>query len=187
MKTSSIENRFKTVGILLGAQATGPAGAEAKKDTMSIMSRQEWIAFLNTATKEVFEIMMGAQLECREAGRSVMSRDFTAMIGLAGTLRGVLSLRCSSNVAYSLARLMLAEDTPASEDSVRDAFGELCNMVAGNFKAKIAGMADGCMLSVPTVITGKDLVIYSLSNGESIQLEFLLEGKPLELTLSLHS
>lgn len=187
MTTAFVENRFKTVGILLGARSTGPTDSDRRKDPLSVRSRKEWTALLSTATKEVFEIMLGAHLECLEAGLSVMSRDFTAMIGLAGSLCGVVSLRCSSEVAYSLARLMLADDAPVSEDSVRDAFGEICNMVAGNFKAKIAGMADGCMLSVPTVITGKDLVIYSLTNGDSIQVEFLLEGKPLELTLNLHS
>lgn len=185
MTTGSVENRFKTVGILLGARVAGPV--DAAKNEVFVRSHQEWIVLLKTATKEVVEIMLGAQLECPEAGQCTMSRDFTAMIGLAGNLCGVMSLRCSSEVAHCLARLMLGDDTPASEDSVRDAFGELCNMVAGNFKAKIAGMADGCMLSVPTVITGKDLVFHSLTNGETVQVEFLLEGKPLELTLNLHS
>ena len=34
-----------------------------------------------------------------------------------------------------------------------DAIGEICNMVAGQFKAKI-GLEAECMLSVPTIITG---------------------------------
>ena len=34
--------------------------------------------------------------------------------------------------------------------------GELRNMIAGNFKLKVTSLADHCMLSVPTVITGDD-------------------------------
>jgi Chemotaxis phosphatase CheX len=34
-----------------------------------------------------------------------------------------------------------------------DAFGEICNMIAGNFKNKISGLGNGCMLSVPTIIS----------------------------------
>ena len=51
--------------------------------------------------------------------------------------------------------LEVEEDKTGSE--LADAMGEICNMVAGNFKNKIAGLSAGCMLSVPTVITGSEL------------------------------
>jgi len=38
---------------------------------------------------------------------------------------------------------------------ISDALGEVCNMIAGNFKNKISGLSEGCMLSVPTVITAR--------------------------------
>ena len=55
-----------------------------------------------------------------------------------------------------------------------DALGEICNMVAGNFKNKVSGLGNGCMLSVPTVITGRDYHCHSLGEREYYASEFLV-------------
>jgi len=70
---------------------------------------------------------------------------------------------------------------------VRDALGEMCNMAAGNFKAKINGMADACMLSIPTVVSGRDYQIHSLAAGERFEVAVTLEGLPIWVVLDLHS
>ncbi len=59
---------------------------------------------------------------------------------------------------------MLGAETDKNSQEVRDAFGEICNMVAGNFKNKISGLGEGCMLSVPTVVTGNDYSLHSLTD-----------------------
>ena len=63
-----------------------------------------------------------------------------------------------------MASKMLGVDLDKVGAEMSDALGEVCNMVAGNFKNKIAGLAEGCMLSPPTVITGND---YSLHSRQS--------------------
>jgi hypothetical protein len=40
---------------------------------------------------------------------------------------------------------------------------------------------------VPTVIVGKDFALYSLANGEHHEVTFSFEGKPLSVTLDVHS
>jgi len=67
-----------------------------------------------------------------------------------------------------------------------DAVGEICNMVAGNFKNKISGLGDGCMLSVPTVISGADYNLRTLIDGE-IRIVFLFEGEPVVFSLEVHN
>ena len=42
------------------------------------------------------------------------------------------------------------------DDTVKDAVGEICNMLAGAWKGKIPELAANCGLSVPAVITGRD-------------------------------
>jgi len=68
-----------------------------------------------------------------------------------------------------------------------DAAGEVCNMVAGNFKNKIAGLGDGCMLSVPTVITGTDYNMHSLADSGKLRANMVFEGSPLLISLEIHS
>jgi chemotaxis protein CheX len=70
---------------------------------------------------------------------------------------------------------------------VSDALGEICNMVAGNFKNKIAGLGDGCMLSPPTVITGADYDLHSLADSPGLEVKLLFEGLPIVITLQINS
>jgi chemotaxis protein CheX len=142
---------------------------------------------LANATCEVFEIMVGTSLgsATEESPRTVA--DFTAMVGIAGSLCGVVCLRTSSESASRMAAKMLGTDEIIMGENVQDAFGEICNMIAGSFKAKIASLADGCALSVPTVISGRDYALHSLANGERFEVMFSFEGRPFCVALDLHS
>jgi chemotaxis protein CheX len=113
--------------------------------------------------------------------------DFTAVVGLAGSLCGVMVLRASSKSARRMAARMLGSDEVDMGGDVQDAFGEVCNMIAGSFKARIAGLADGCALSVPTVVSGKDYALHSLANGERYEVILSFEGEPLSVTLDFHN
>jgi chemotaxis protein CheX len=68
-----------------------------------------------------------------------------------------------------------------------DAVGEVCNMVAGNFKNKLVGLSEHCMLSVPTVITGADYCLHSLADGGSLEVVLIFEGEPIVVALELHT
>jgi CheY-specific phosphatase CheX len=60
-------------------------------------------------------------------------------------------------------------------------------MVAGNFKNKIAGLAEGCMLSPPTVITGSDYNLYSVADTPAVELTMMFESMPIGISLQIHS
>jgi chemotaxis protein CheX len=68
-----------------------------------------------------------------------------------------------------------------------DALGEISNMVAGNFKNKISGLGDGCMLSPPTVITGTDYSMYSLADSPALEVRVMFENMLVAITLQIHS
>jgi CheY-specific phosphatase CheX len=59
-------------------------------------------------------------------------------------------------------------------------------MIAGNFKGKLSGVGNHCMLSVPTIITGSDYETRSLRTGNTIEVIFEFENKPLWVTLELN-
>jgi chemotaxis protein CheX len=143
----------------------------------------EWLPTLQLSAKEVFELMLGAALEEPAEAPNGEGLEITSMIGLAGQLCGVMSLRCSSKSAARMASCMLGIDAKDGPE-VWDALGEVCNMVAGNFKNKISGLGDGCMLSVPTVIAGSDYSMRS-SAANAIHTILLFEGEPLLLSLEL--
>ncbi len=152
----------------------------------SAAGRECWLPTLQLAMREVFELMLACPLEIPAEPPSEQGLDITSMVGLAGQLCGILSLRCSAKSAAGMASRMLGIDAEKAGPEMWDAVGEICNMVAGNFKNKISGMGDGCMLSVPTVITGADYSVHSMVN-ENLQSVFLFEGEPVVLSLEIHN
>lgn len=85
-----------------------------------------------------------------------------------------------------MASKMLGLELDDIGDTMLDAVGEVCNMVAGNFKDKIAGMGDGCQLSVPTVIVGEDYSLRALTNDYAIEVKILFDGSPLVFSIRLN-
>ena len=146
-----------------------------------------WKSILECAALEVFQMMAGAQLDKVASPPEAPSGQHTAMVGLAGALCGMLTLRCGDNTASKLASFMLGGDAASNQSTVRDALGELCNMVAGNFKSKINTLADHCMLSVPTVISGEDYVLETAEPSEGFSVVLSLEGALVWVSVVIHT
>ena len=145
----------------------------------------EWIPLLEVSAKEVFELMLGTKLDTAE-DITPNGLDIAAMVGLAGQLCGILTIRASKESASRMAFKMLGAETDKNSQEVYDAFGEICNMVAGNFKARVDGLREKCMLSVPTVITGQDYTLHSLSTDSGIEVAMLFQNLPVILRLEVH-
>jgi chemotaxis protein CheX len=147
---------------------------------------QNWLPILECATQEVFEIMLGCQVKPVEPSEPKLEGGFTAIVGLAGALCGVVTVRCSAKTAGQITKSMLG-NTADSAEEVADALGEICNMIAGNFKNKLAGTDERCMLSVPTVISGGEYRFHSLIDGNSMETILLFEDAPVAVCLQLKS
>jgi chemotaxis protein CheX len=152
----------------------------------SATGRECWGPTLQLAMQEVFELMLNRPLKIPVVPPPAEGLDITAMVGLAGDLCGTFTLRCSARSAARMASHMLGTDPEKSGPEMWDAVGEICNMVAGNFKNKIRGLGDGCMLSVPTVIAGADYKIHSLVS-DNISATFLFEGEPIVAVLKTYN
>jgi chemotaxis protein CheX len=146
-----------------------------------------WLPVLHLATEEVFDTMLNSKLETAPEPASEDGLDITAMVGLAGALCGVLTIRCNSKAGTKMASKMLGIGTEEAASQICDAMGEICNMVAGNFKNKISGMGDGCMLSVPTVIIGDDYDCHSLGQSTSIRASFRFEQEIVLIALEIQT
>jgi chemotaxis protein CheX len=146
-----------------------------------------WKTILECAAIEVFEMMAGVRPELNAGNSGEPAGEQTAMVGMAGALCGMTTLRCAKTTAARFAALMLGEAAATDPSSSGDALGELCNMVAGNFKSKISTLADHCMLSVPTVITGENYSLETSEPTDGVRLAFLFEGKAFWVSLIIHT
>jgi chemotaxis protein CheX len=149
-------------------------------------SYQDWVPLMELATREVFEMMLHCKLAAPEVAVNE-SFDTTSMVGLAGKICGILTFSCGARSATLMASKMLGLQATEGSREVLDAIGEICNMVAGNFKNKVSGLGEGCMLSVPTVITGKNYSLHSLADSPALEVRLLFEGMPFVISLRVHS
>ena len=146
-----------------------------------------WKGILECAAIEVFGMMANAELRVPAEQPEQPQGEQTAMVGLAGALCGMITVRCRKEAAVKLATQMLGEDAKSNPSMVGDALGELCNMVAGNFKSKITSLADHCMMSVPTVIWGEDYVMQTVQPNSGFQFALEYEGFPVWFSLVTHT
>jgi chemotaxis protein CheX len=152
-----------------------------------LTQHERWRMVLCAAAKEVFALMVGVELDVPEQNDPPVLNHFTGMVGLAGDLCGILTVRCSAASATAIASHMLGGTDAEVASHQSDAVGEISNMVAGSFKGKVHGLEDKCMLSVPTVVTGGDYELHSLSVGQRIEVPLMLQDEPIWFTLEVRS
>ncbi len=101
--------------------------------------------------------MLGSELEVGEPvgdPDSLMPAEVVSLVGLSGAISGALSLQCGREHARDLTARFLGADGREIEslDDLRDAVGELVNMIGGSLKTAI-GSPEAIELSLPTVVT----------------------------------
>ena len=151
----------------------------------AVFDRATWTPLLELSSREVFEIMLGTRLDLMQR-KDENKGQFTALVGLAGSICGVLSVRCSSDTARAVAGKMLGMAPEYAGKESFDALGEIANMIAGNFKAKLCCVGNTCMLSIPTIIVGSDYESRSMMACDVIEIACEFEKNPLCITLELH-
>lgn len=114
---------------------------------------------VDAAVDEVFQLMLG--VTCRREACPLAPEEewVTAVVGFGGLLSGACLFRSGGRAARRLAACMTGTEFDELDDTVKDAIGEICNMLAGSWKGKVPELAAHCGLSVPAVITGRDYTL----------------------------
>jgi chemotaxis protein CheX len=120
---------------------------------------------VNQIVENVFQTMMGMEVRAVDVPFPPSGDVITAAISLAGTWKGAVLVECGLPEAFLFTSRMIGIDPPTSlNDDVRDALGELANMVGGNLKSVLPG---GVALSLPTVVWGHAYTMQICRAGKS--------------------
>ena len=138
---------------------------------------------LDAAVEEVFHLMTGVHcipvFQCPVEEREMIS----AVIGLAGAMSGICVLYSGERVALRIAEILSGVATPLLSDTVRDAVGEVCNMIAGAWKGRLPLLSSECMLSTPTIITGTNYHIHNQKQEFRIERFYAFENSSFTFTV----
>ena len=80
----------------------------------------------------------------------------SGIIGLAGDTTGCIVISFPTNVALRVVSKFINEEIKQMNDDVKDAVGEMVNIIAGGSKQGLAKQGYHFKLSIPTVVTGND-------------------------------
>jgi len=142
-----------------------------------------WPGLIKNAAQEVFRMMVNVEVDSPAQMPEQPSGALCALVGMAGALCAVFRIRCTLETAADIAKQMTG--SPSGAVNSYDALAELCNMVAGNFKAKITGLADRCFLSVPTVFKGDHYELYRVGNAYHIEICLAYKNEPVWFSLEI--
>jgi len=138
-------------------------------------------------TRSVFSTMLGLELMHLPLEVDPL-RHFTdcisAMVGLAGTYNGLVSVHQPISLGTKLASVMLDTELQEGDQDILDALGEVANMVAGNFKQHLTKGGSDIRLSTPSVVTGHEYLI-SCKEAGSLNLLFDLDEEWLMVSVLL--
>lgn len=152
-------------------------------------SEDELIAGLVSDVRDVFITMVGVEdlnhLPQQMEVTTHFKECLTAMVGLAGTYNGLVSVHLPWPLAISLTSLMLGMEVTEIDDDVNDAMGEIANMIAGSFKQHLSKGGSDIHLSTPSVVNGSDYMVSSGSSIENITLKFAINEDWFLVSLSI--
>jgi chemotaxis protein CheX len=111
--------------------------------------------------------------------------DVSAIIGLTGSARGSLALSFSEESILKIVSNMLGENYGAINGEVRDAVGEITNMISGVARKKLEAEGFNIAAAIPTVVSGKDHSFIHVLGGPSIIIPFETDNGPFFVDVCL--
>ncbi len=120
-----------------------------------------------------FETMMGLQVQPVNQPWCALPEHLIATVQFNGAKRGALVVEMESAQARKFAGCLLGNEPETVDDDVRDAVGELANVIGGNLKAMVAPTA---ALSIPCVVDGSDFKIRVCGSTRLDRRAFAADG-----------
>jgi chemotaxis protein CheX len=145
---------------------------------------QQYKPELVEITERVWDSLFDVPLVPRDPGDPLgrsSGRAISGCVHITGAWEGAVTLHCSETLAKLVTGAMFEmEPAEASDDDVRDALGELANMVGGNVKALLP---EPCRISLPAVADGADYRLSVPGTFPVTAVTWTCGGEPLMVRL----
>lgn len=106
---------------------------------------------------------------------NIAQGDVTGMVGLTGKENGSVSISFSKKCAVAIVKNMLGDEVGDLLQDVKDAVGEITNMVSGQARAGLSEQGLNFQGSTPTVIMGDNHTISHVAKNPIMAIPFITE------------
>jgi len=113
-----------------------------------------------------------------EAGKPYLKKDQVArgdvsgVMGLTGETRGTISVSFTETSILAIVSNMLGEEIKEMNEEIKDAVGEITNMISGQARKKLDEQGMSLKAAIPSVIMGKNHTITHITTFPIIAIPF---------------
>jgi len=101
--------------------------------------------------------------------------DISGIIGLTGSATGSLALSFSEPAILKIVSNMLGEPVKSMNSDIKDAVGEITNMISGVARKNLEAEGFYIQAAIPTVVAGKNHSITHVMGGPSLIIPFEID------------
>ena len=138
----------------------------------------DFAKIITETTEEIFGCMVFMDITAQapvDNGKQVLGCHVSAMIGLTGDLSAMLGIHCPEEVGLAITGAMLGMELEEVDADVKDALGEISNMVAGGIKERVSTENINLELAIPTAVAGKSYTISAPKGSQRVVVPFTVE------------
>lgn len=127
------------------------------------------------ATLNVLETMAFTKAK---AGKPYVKRDKVArgdvsgLIGLTGEASGAVAVSFTETSILSIVSNMFGEEVKEMNEEIKDAVGEITNMISGQARQKLEELGRSLKAAIPVVIMGKNHSLTHVTTHHIIAIPF---------------
>jgi len=144
------------------------------------------------ATVKVISTMAFTTPKLRDIGpwdKTLAAGQVVSIIGLSNendNLQGFMTLGFTEPCICRIVSNMLGEEFPHICDEIREAVGELANMISGQARKRLSAQGIKLQAALPSIISGNDLIVDGSEKTPHIMITFDAEGGPFEIGLCIN-
>lgn len=177
-----------------GAFKISPSLREAQVELGLVTKKALDVAFINPFIDGTLHVLkVQAQTEAT-AGKIYVKKEGDRFLGDVSGVIGIVSDAFNGAVVISFPEAtflkimsrMMGENYTAMCKEIEDGAGELTNIIFGCTKTKLNELGYGVKTALPSVVTGKDHSVYSMTKGPTVVVPFQTDvgGFFIEICLS---
>ena len=101
--------------------------------------------------------------------------DVSAVVGITGEAEGSLCLTFTQECILYIVSKMFGEEKAEIDEEVKDAVGELTNMISGASRRALEGLGHHFQGAIPSVISGHNHEVRHVTKGPILSIPFTTE------------
>ena len=104
------------------------------------------------------------------------SGDISGIVGITGEAEGSLCLSFSKGCILFIISKMLGEEQKEINEDVKDAVGELTNMISGDSRRRLQEIGHSFQGAIPSVISGPGHEVKHITRGPILSIPFTTQA-----------